>query len=87
MFISIFFEEHQHNRLNPLTGQWVLVSPHRLLRPWSGQEETPQIDEIPEFDPKNPLCPGVTRSNGQVIHLLIVTHTHTDFIYFCYIRR
>lgn len=23
-------------------------------------------EEIPEFDPKNPLCPGATRSNGQI---------------------
>lgn len=42
------------------------MSPHRLQRPWSGQSEKPQIDEIPEFDATNPLCPGVTRPNGNV---------------------
>ncbi len=35
-----------------------------MKRPWSGQVEKPGEEEIPEFDPKNPLCPGVTRSSG-----------------------
>ena len=42
----------------------MLVSPHRMKRPWSGQVEKPTEEERPEFDPKNPLCPGVTRPNG-----------------------
>lgn len=57
--------EHQHRRYNPLTEEWVLVSPHRLKRPWAGQVEKRQ-DEVPPHDPKNPLCPGVTRANGKV---------------------
>ncbi|CAH1797450.1 unnamed protein product [Owenia fusiformis] len=58
--------EHQHNRYNPLKDEWVLVSPHRMKRPWSGQVEKPPIENIPRHDPKNPLCPGNTRPNGKV---------------------
>lgn len=52
-----------------MNGEWVLVCPHRMQRPWSGQEEKPQQMNMPEFDATNPLCPGVTRSNGLVIKL------------------
>ena len=35
------FQERPHSRLNPLTGEWVLVSPQRTLRPWQGEVEHP----------------------------------------------
>ena len=57
--------DHPHRRYNPMKDEWVLVCPHRCKRPWQGQTEDVQEEERPEFDPKNPLCPGVTRSNGQ----------------------
>lgn len=62
--------EHQHRRYNPLTQEWVLVSPHRTKRPWAGQVEKRQDDDVPSHDPKNPLCPRATRANGKVQLLL-----------------
>ena len=63
--------EHQHVRYNPLTDEWVLVSPHRLKRPWSGQVEKPQEEIIPPHDLKNPLCPRATRASGKVRGALV----------------
>uniref|UniRef100_A0A8B9L377 Galactose-1-phosphate uridylyltransferase n=1 Tax=Astyanax mexicanus TaxID=7994 RepID=A0A8B9L377_ASTMX len=59
-------QEHQHLRYNPLRDSWVLVSAHRMKRPWKGQVEKPPEDNVPRHDPNNPLCPGSTRANGEV---------------------
>jgi UDPglucose--hexose-1-phosphate uridylyltransferase len=53
-----------HRRFNPLTGEWLLVSPQRATRPWLGAVEKIQQVRRPEFDPKCYLCPGNTRANG-----------------------
>jgi UDPglucose--hexose-1-phosphate uridylyltransferase len=56
--------EHPHRRQNLLTGEWVLVSPHRTKRPWQGQVERLPADDRPTYDPKCYLCPGNERAGG-----------------------
>ncbi len=56
--------EHPHRRRNLLTGEWVLVSPHRTKRPWQGQVEKSPPDNRPAHDPTCYLCPGNQRAGG-----------------------
>lgn len=58
--------DHPHRRYNPLTREWVLVSPHRTRRPWQGQVEPPPPEQRPVYDPHCYLCPGNARANGEV---------------------
>jgi UDPglucose--hexose-1-phosphate uridylyltransferase len=56
--------EDPHRRFNPLTNEWVLVSPHRATRPWQGEVAKLPTANEPAYDPSCYLCPGNTRAGG-----------------------
>ena len=49
---------YPHRRKNILTGDWVLVSPHRTSRPWQGEVSKTGMQTLPEYDEDCYLCPG-----------------------------
>lgn len=53
-----------HRRFNPLTREWVLVSPQRAQRPWLGKVEERSSAVLPSYDPQCYLCPGNERAGG-----------------------
>ena len=56
-------QKQPHKRLNILTNEWVLVSPHRTKRPWQGNEEVIERKDTISYDANCYLCPGNKRSN------------------------
>lgn len=59
-------QDYSHKRFNILTGEWVLVSPHRAKRPWQGQNEEISKEKRPTYDSTCYLCATNTRINGEV---------------------
>jgi UDPglucose--hexose-1-phosphate uridylyltransferase len=58
------WKQQPHRRYNPLTREWVLVSPQRTERPWQGQvERRPEVAQ-PPYEPSCYLCPGNARAGG-----------------------
>ena len=53
-----------------------MLTPYvRMKRPWAGQKEEVSEEERPEFDPSNPLCPGVQRPSGKVTSEVLVSYS------------
>jgi UDPglucose--hexose-1-phosphate uridylyltransferase len=71
--MQLNLRQHPHRRYNPLTREWVLVSPQRTQRPWQGQIEESSKEELPEYDPNCYLCPSNTRAGGQSNPLYLST--------------
>jgi UDPglucose--hexose-1-phosphate uridylyltransferase len=70
--------QHPHRRYNALTGEWILVSPHRTQRPWLGKQESVAHETRPTHDPKCYLCPGNRRAGGAKNPEYTATYVFTN---------
>ncbi len=64
--MSVDWNKQPHRRFNPLTREWILVSPHRTQRPWQGQVESKTVRSEISYDSECYMCPGNKRSTGAV---------------------
>ena len=62
--VKLHWLDYPHTRFNPLTREWILVSPQRTKRPWLGQVEKVAPQRRPSYDPTCYLCPGNERAGG-----------------------
>lgn len=58
--------DRPHRRRNPLSGDWVLVSPQRMGRPWQGQQDAQPQPPAVAHDPECYLCAGNARVGGHI---------------------
>jgi len=72
------FFSQPHRRFNPLIGEYVLVSPHRVQRPWQGKVEKLSADGLRSYDPDCYLCPGNVRANGDRNPKYVTTYVFTN---------
>ena len=70
--------ENPHQRYNALTGEWILVSPHRTKRPWQGRQEGAPAAQRPAYDPTCYLCPGNARAGGASNPVYTGTYVFTN---------
>ncbi|CAH8576494.1 unnamed protein product [Schistosoma turkestanicum] len=74
-----------HRRYNPLLDEWLIVSPHRIQRPWEGQTESncqkpEDVIDISVKCTENPLSPGSVRASGVITPNYQSVYTfHNDF--------
>jgi len=70
--------QQPHRRYNALTGDWILVSPHRTQRPWQGKQESAQGKARPAHDSQCYLCSGNTRAGGEKNPVYTGTYVFTN---------